>query len=134
MVKENKSCMLPIILHNRMKKVSYLPNRLAMTPTLKEPTMPPTLKMETATLQTMVQTPGSISSLYRLYQVTLKKDLSFCRQRWMHRQRMRKQINSQNWPDRRIDRTLWYLIFYVFNKQKITIFKTKIKLESEKSG
>lgn len=80
--------------------------------------MPPTLKMETATLQTMVQTPGSISSLYRLYQVTLKKDLSFCRQRWMHRQSMRKQIDSQNWPDRRIDRTLWYLIFYVFNKQK----------------
>lgn len=56
--------------------------------------MPPTLKMETATLQTMVQTPGSMSSLYRLYQVTLKKDLSFCRQRWMHRQRMRKQLDQ----------------------------------------
>lgn len=36
--------------------------------------------------------------------------------------------------DRRIHRTLWYLVFYVFNKRKITIFKTKIKLESEKSG
>ena len=41
---------------------SYLPNRLAMTPTLKEPTMPPTLKMATATLHTMVQTPGLIGS------------------------------------------------------------------------
>lgn len=41
----------------------HLPNLFAMTPTLKEPTMPPTLKMETAMLQTTVQTPGLIGCL-----------------------------------------------------------------------
>lgn len=43
--------------------ISYLPNLSAMTPTLKEPTMPPTLKMATVMLQTMVQTPWLIGSL-----------------------------------------------------------------------
>lgn len=39
--------------------------------------MPPTLKMATATLHTLVQTPGLIGSLYRSIQVSLKKDRSF---------------------------------------------------------
>lgn len=55
----------------------HLPNLFAMTPTLNEPTMPPTLKMATEMLQTMVQTPGLIGSLYRSIQVSLKKDRSF---------------------------------------------------------
>lgn len=80
--------------------------------------MPPTLKMETATLQTMVQTPGSMSSLYRLYQVTLKNDLSFCRQRWTHRQRMRKQINSQNWQTEEYTEHygIWYFMCSINEK------------------
>lgn len=41
---------------------THLPNLLAMTPTLKEPTMPPTLKTATAKLHTMVQVPGSMGA------------------------------------------------------------------------
>lgn len=72
--------------------ISYLPNRFAMTPTLNEPTMPPTLKMATATLQTMVQTPRLIGSPYRSIQVSLKKDLSFWRQEKMNRWKTKKKV------------------------------------------
>lgn len=41
---------------------NHLPNVLATTPTLKEPTIPPTLKMATAKLHTMVHTPGLMGS------------------------------------------------------------------------
>lgn len=48
---------------NLARLCPHLPNLFAMTPTLKEPTMPPTLKMATAMLQTMVQTPGLMGCL-----------------------------------------------------------------------
>lgn len=49
--------------HQEQSLDPHLPNLLAMTPTLKEPTMPPTLKMATVMLHTMVQTPGLMGCL-----------------------------------------------------------------------
>ena len=48
-----------------------------MTPTLKEPTIPPTLKMATATLHTVVHTPRLMGSPYLSIHVSLKKERSF---------------------------------------------------------
>lgn len=44
------------------RRSAHLPKRLAMTPTLKDPAMPPMLKMATVMLHTLVQTPASMGS------------------------------------------------------------------------
>lgn len=57
---------------------SHLPNLSTMAPTEKDPAIPPTLKMATAKLHTMVLLPGLKGSPYRSIDTFWKNLRSFC--------------------------------------------------------